>query len=823
MKKQLIVLSLAALLGLTGCGGNPASSAASSSKTASSSTTTSSTAASSAKSSSAESSAAKSSSTAASSSSEQQSSSSSTVSSSSVAPVSQKIADITQKGTYDVKGVVGAVTAKGFFLDDGTAAIYVYQNAVPTVAKGDYVEVKGGATINYGLMQLSTSLTITTATGTAPTLPDPVPLTTATIDAWVADTWTSSALTLAPSKIRPMSFLAEAKANGNFVNLYLEGSTVAISAVSITSEFKTGIVGGKWYDVVAYPNGYNSTNSYVPMGYVSAVEHAFAPASVSVTAEGGATSVRAKETLQLAATILPAAASQEVVWSMAEADKAYATISETGLVTGVAAKDAVVFTASAKADSNVSGTITLKIEDVAKDPVTSLSVKNGTAEATSLAMVVSDTVTLTADVLPTTANMDVTWAIDDATVASVDAGVVTALKAGSAVLTVTTKGVDAGGKALVATIPVSVTAMPAAKKTTISELAKITTADGILYELDNVIIEDNSFGVSKSSKYYNNTYIVDPATGDSIYAFGTASDAAALTYASGKVTFNNPGAKLAADYANGKMVSMYVVAAPYAASGSTTVTPEISGVYTSVAADTTATYKAEIANTPANGTAALDKADSLKWGDTVTVTCTPATGYIVKSVKVTDASGVVTAATVDPSDANKYTFLASCVNKVEVLFELNLTYVAVSKYTFATTTATDGTKCADAAAVLKLFSDVLGKQTAVVTAVSAQSNIYGGASYGIKFSTSSAAGKMVLTLDSTLGIRKVTATLAAYKAKTATVSFGSATAKVDGSVTQYATTDVSDTSETAYSSFTITPTAGPRFYLTDITFWKVAA
>ncbi len=75
------------------------------------------------------------------------------------------ISDITEVGSsYKVRGTVVATNSKGFILGDGTGYVYVYQNAVPTVAVNDMVMVEG-TTGTYGnIIQFTNTATVTEST-----------------------------------------------------------------------------------------------------------------------------------------------------------------------------------------------------------------------------------------------------------------------------------------------------------------------------------------------------------------------------------------------------------------------------------------------------------------------------------------------------------------------------------------------------------------------------------------------------------------------------------------------------------------------------------
>jgi trimeric autotransporter adhesin len=93
--------------------------------------------------------------------------------------------------------------------------------------------------------------------------------------------------------------------------------------------------------------------------------------SVTVSAADGATSVGVNKTLQLTATVEGTGDfSKNVSWK--SSDEAAATISTTGVVTGVAAKDEVTFTATSKTDSTKTGTIKLAVV-AAVDTVSSIA------------------------------------------------------------------------------------------------------------------------------------------------------------------------------------------------------------------------------------------------------------------------------------------------------------------------------------------------------------------------------------------------------------------------------------------------------------------
>lgn len=143
------------------------------------------------------------------------------------------------------------------------------------------------------------------------------------------------------------------------------------------------------------------------------------------------------ETIQLSAKVLPSEASDNTV-SWASSKQSVATVSNAGLVTAIAEGTSII-TASA---GGKSGTCTIT---VSKNVVEVSSIE---LNKTSASLKVGETVTLTATVKPDDAtDKTVTWSTSDASVATVDNGVVTAKKVGSA--TITAKAGDKEASCLV--------------------------------------------------------------------------------------------------------------------------------------------------------------------------------------------------------------------------------------------------------------------------------------------------------------------------------------------------------------------------------------
>lgn len=143
--------------------------------------------------------------------------------------------------------------------------------------------------------------------------------------------------------------------------------------------------------------------------------------SIKITANGS-TTLKAAETLQLTATVLPETATDKSVrWSSASPE--IADINENGLVTAYAVGKTTI---TASASSGLTDEITITVEPTL---VSSIILNQP-----SITMRVTNEIQLSATILPTTAtDKSLTWTSSNANIASVDAGgKVTAVKEGQA-------------------------------------------------------------------------------------------------------------------------------------------------------------------------------------------------------------------------------------------------------------------------------------------------------------------------------------------------------------------------------------------------------
>lgn len=184
----------------------------------------------------------------------------------------------------------------------------------------------------------------------------------------------------------------------------------------------TAVSGGKATITVKTHNGKSAKLSVT-------VNDPNAPESVELN-QSGTVYLPLGGELQLEATLYPETAETELTWKSTKTT--YAKIDEDGLVTGVKVGTSTVgvITHNGKQD-----TITVKVVNPNKVAAVTLD-QSGTVY-----LAVGDTLELNAAIQPYTAEANTTWSSSAKTVASVEDGVVEALKVGSAKITV-----KAGGK-----------------------------------------------------------------------------------------------------------------------------------------------------------------------------------------------------------------------------------------------------------------------------------------------------------------------------------------------------------------------------------------
>ena len=180
----------------------------------------------------------------------------------------------------------------------------------------------------------------------------------------------------------------------------------------------------------------------------------------------------------LSASVSPEAASDRAVaWS--SSDRSVATVDKAGTVHGLRPGTATV-TATAEGKSGTCA-VTVKAKAVGVTEVT--------LDRTELTLTEGETGTLTATVKPDNANnRKVTWSSDKAEIATVDgAGKVTAVKAGEAVITVTTED---GGKTATCRVTVKAKAVNVTEVTL--DKTELTLTEGETGTLTATVKPDNA-------------------------------------------------------------------------------------------------------------------------------------------------------------------------------------------------------------------------------------------------------------------------------------------------------------------------------------------
>ena len=186
------------------------------------------------------------------------------------------------------------------------------------------------------------------------------------------------------------------------------------------------------------------------------------------------------ETETLTATVRPDNAdNRKVTWSSDKTE--VATVDGDGRVTAVKSGEAVVTVTTEDGGKTASCKVTVKANTV--------SVTEVTLDRTELTLTEGETETLTATVKPDNAdNRKVTWSSDKTEIATVDgAGRVTAVKAGEAVITVTTED---GGKT--ATCKVTVKAKTVSVTEVTLDKTELTLTEGETETLTATVKPDNA-------------------------------------------------------------------------------------------------------------------------------------------------------------------------------------------------------------------------------------------------------------------------------------------------------------------------------------------
>lgn len=359
------------------------------------------------------------------------------------------------EGSVIIEGNVVAKNTRSFLLRDSTGMILVYLNAEPIQNIGDFVRVSGATSTYQGARQITSSPAplIVTGSGTNPelTLGTPEEITSSAWDAFSMDA-------AEPIYVRGIAvvYQNESYINFHFRSLGESSDAVLPGALSYpTTEmnFLTPTNIGKHFYFSGIIIGTSVSGGFNVRHNVMVTEFSSAPigvTSVTITAPEDATEVTIGTPLQLTATVLPEDASDlTVTWKSSNED--VATVSETGLVTGLTAGN-VTITATSNMNENIEHTYELEIKEA---PLV-LSGIEITSEAISLDE--GDTLQLNITYLPEGyIGQGVTWHSSNEVVATVsEVGLLTGVAAGTVTITATSVENDE----ITDTIDIEVIALP---------------------------------------------------------------------------------------------------------------------------------------------------------------------------------------------------------------------------------------------------------------------------------------------------------------------------------------------------------------------------
>lgn len=356
-------------------------------------------------------------------------------------------ADVTIRGV-----VTRVVRQRNFYVQQGDFGITVfgYEGAdVYTVAQGDYVEVYGFIGFYNGLVQLTGAAgsglpEVIKLSGTAPTV-TPLELTEETyVNANLATNHDGrlvlvKKLSLAGAWTPLLTDATYPTAGGVNVNMLLGSKTIVARFdryINVTDRqalntFFGGLTSGQKVDYQGVLGDFNGIQLAVSIAsdFTLNTDAAVLPTSVAVTAAVTPAEVVVGLGLQLSATVLPANADDKsVTWSSASPE--VATVSSTGLVTGVSVGTSVI-TATSVAEDTVFGTLTVTVNPA---PLTLDGVEFGIGDQT---LKVGQSINSLATLLPLGyVGQGITYTSSDNAIATVtSAGVIQARAVGSATIT----------------------------------------------------------------------------------------------------------------------------------------------------------------------------------------------------------------------------------------------------------------------------------------------------------------------------------------------------------------------------------------------------
>ena len=655
------------------------------------------------------------------------------------------IADLPTYMAEDVtiRGVVVAVDNLGYVLEDGTGAVYCHLNWQTDLALDTYLEVSGTAgTYNQGfnLSGLHDGHTLTVSAPTFDRLPVEE-LTPAIVEEIKAATTSTSVIN--PNQYRHFTWMGVAKqdyaATATYTYINFPGATS--DELEVVSTGALALEGGKAYNVDGYFTASNATYGLV-FHAVRITAATVAATAVSITNAASEGELTVGDVLDLNAVVTPSYASDMLTWESSDTD--VATV-DNGHVVAVAVGSATITVHA----GSVSDTFGITVA-AAAGSITSVSVspESGSIDA-------GGTITLTASVVKEgEISTEVTWESDAPSVATVSSsGVVTGVSAGTAHITATS--VADPTKSASATITVN-DPLNTVTVITVDQAAALGTSNitDTLYQVTGVLE-----GLSHTDQY-GNGYLVNPETGASIKIYGNTTTMSAISYSGGAYSYTNPkDAKTTLDgVENGELITVKAVYKYYSG------TPELLCV-TTAHSSYGANFTASAASAE-HGTVTLSKTTGISYGETITVTATPDSGYVLSSLKVVNAQGVETTIT------EGKTFTATAYNRVTAVFAeeggSEPTYTKVATFNLgADVTSSPSHNDGNSATS---YTETDGDYTLNIgNGVKFFDGVKDATGNGcVRIGTSKAVGSFEITVPT--GIAKVTVYIAGYKANSAKIS-----------------------------------------------------
>ena len=276
--------------------------------------------------------------------------------------VDYSISQITTGGEYIIRGEVVAKNTRAVLVTDGIESIYVYdqyeEDILSGIDIGDYVQVDGTVSSYNGFLQFSygenTPLTVTEVTnGPDINIPAATPL---TVD--IANSFNGTQFS--QSDIKLYSWTSVAGNEGGYTTLNLDGSSVLIEPSYIDSDI-FNFVEGLTYNVEAYFVGYNSKHKYASIMLTKA--ELVLGDDLTVTATD--TDLVVGETTQLTVTQDGEPAAGVTYTS---SDQKVATVSDTGVVTGIGRGNAII-TVTLASNPSIKGEILINVTNASTEIV----------------------------------------------------------------------------------------------------------------------------------------------------------------------------------------------------------------------------------------------------------------------------------------------------------------------------------------------------------------------------------------------------------------------------------------------------------------------